>query len=152
MAERTKTVKTTATLQQAASRGSVLLKRIEFSGTVTSGEGNGKKFMELPWVKRQITEKLGFTPYAGTLNLKLTEESAKQRKLIEKTPSAKVLPADGYSKGLLFKAFIGIVQCAIVIPQVAGYPNDLLEVIASVYLREALQLEDGCEITVTANL
>jgi riboflavin kinase len=128
------------------------LKKIEFSGTVISGNGDGKKFMELPWVKQQITEKLGFTPYAGTLNLKLTEESAKQRKLIEKTPSAKVLPADGYSKGLLFKAFIGIVQCAIVIPQVAGYPNDLLEVIASVYLREALQLEDGCEVTVTANL
>jgi riboflavin kinase len=128
------------------------LKRIEFSGTVTSGDGDGKKFMELPWVKRQITEKLGFTPYAGTLNLKLTEESAKQRKLLEKTPSAKVLPAEGYSEGLLFKAFIGIVQCAIVVPQVAGYPNDLLEVIAPVYLREALQLEDGCEVTVTANV
>ena len=128
------------------------MKRIEFSGTVTSGEGNGKKFMELPWVKRQITEKLGFTPYAGTLNLKLAEENAKQRKLLEKTPSAKVLPAEGYCDGLLFKAFIGILQCAIVVPQVAGYPNDLLEVIASVNLREALQLEDGCEVTVTANL
>jgi riboflavin kinase len=128
------------------------LKRIEFSGTVTSGDGDGKKFMELRWVKRQITEKLGFTPYAGTLNLKLAEENAKQRKLLEKTPSAKVLPAEGYCEGLLFKAFIGIVQCAIVVPQVAGYPNDLLEVIASVNLREALQLEDGCEVTVTANL
>ena len=128
------------------------MKRIEFSGTVTSGDGDGKKFMELRWVKRQITEKLGFTPYAGTLNLKLAEENAKQRKLLEKTPSAKVLPAEGYCEGLLFKAFIGIVQCAIVVPQVAGYPNDLLEVIASVNLREALQLEDGCEVTVTANL
>ena len=128
------------------------MKRIEFSGTVTSGDGDGKKFIELPWVKRQITEKLGFTPYAGTLNLKLAEENAKQRKLLEKTPSAKVLPAEGYCEGLLFKAFIGIVQCAIVVPQVAGYPNDLLEVIASVNLREALQLEDGCEGTVTANL
>ena len=150
MAERTKTVDSNSATCNFRSSG--LLKKIEFSGTVISGNGDGKKFMELPWVKQQITEKLGFTPYAGTLNLKLTEESAKQRKLIEKTPSAKVLPADGYSKGLLFKAFIGIVQCAIVIPQVAGYPNDLLEVIASVYLREALQLEDGCEITVTANL
>jgi riboflavin kinase len=152
MAERTKTVNTTATLQQGNFRSRVLLKRIEFSGTVISGGGDGKKFMELPWVKRQITEKLGFAPYAGTLNLKLTEESAKHRKLLEKTPSAKVLPAEGYCDGLLFKAFIGILQCAIVVPQVAGYPNDLLEVIASVNLREALQLEDGCEVTVTANV
>jgi riboflavin kinase len=150
MAERTETLDSNSAT--CSFRSSVLLKKIEFSGTVISGDGDGEKFMELPWVKRQITEKLGFTPYPGTLNVKLTEESAKQRKLVEKTPSAKVLPAEGYSEGLLFKAFIGIVQCAIVIPQVAGYPNDLLEVIASVYLREALQLEDGCEVTVTANL
>ena len=126
--------------------------RIEFRCTVISGEGDGKEFMELPWVKRQIIEKLGFPPYPGTLNLKLTKEGTKQRKLLEKAPSEKILPAKGYSKGLLFKAFIGIVQCAIIVPQVAGYPNDLLEVIASVCLREALQLEDGCEVTVIANV
>ena len=125
---------------------------IEFSCTVISGEGDGKKFMELPWVKRQITEKLDFTPYPGTLNLKLTKKGTKQRKLLEKATSEKILPAEGYREGLLFKAFIGIVQCAIVVPQVAGYPHDLLEVISSSYLREALQLEDGCEVTVTANV
>lgn len=128
------------------------MKRIELTGTVFSGDGDGKKFMELPWVKRQITEKLGFTPYPGTLNLKLTKETAKHRKLLEKASAEKVLPAEGYCDGLLFKAFIGIVQCAIIIPQVAGYPNDLLEVIAPVYLRQALQLEDGCEVTATVNL
>jgi riboflavin kinase len=128
------------------------LKKIEFSGTVLSGGGDGKKYLELPWVKRQITGKLGFAPYPGTLNVKLTEESAKRRKLLEKAPSEKVCPAEGYCNGLLFKAFIGILQCAIVVPEVPGYPNDLLEVIASVNLREALQLEDGCEVTVTVNL
>ena len=128
------------------------MKKIDLKGTVISGDGDGKKFMELPWVKRQTTEKLGFTPYPGTLNLKLTKETAKHRKLIEKAPSEKILPAEGYCDGLLFKAFIGIVQCAIVIPQVAGYPKDLLEVVAPVYLRQALQLEDGCEVTVTVNL
>lgn len=125
------------------------MKRIEFSGTVTSGGGEGKKIMELPWVKRQITKKLGYVPYAGTLNVKLSEESAKQRKLLEEAPSEKVLPAYGYCDGLLFKSFIGILQCAIVVPQLAGYPKDLLEVIASVNLRKALQLEDGCEVMVT---
>jgi riboflavin kinase len=128
------------------------LKRIEFSGTVLSGRGDGKKYLELPWVKRQITEKLGFTPYPGTLNVKLSEESAKHRKLLEKAPATKVCLAEGYCDGLLFKAFISILQCAIVVPQVAGYPNDLLEVVASVNLREALQLEDGCEVTVTLNV
>jgi len=128
------------------------LKRIKLSGTVFSGGGEGRKFLELPWVKRQITEKLGFVPYSGTLNVKLSEESAKRRKLLEKAPSVKICPADGYCNGLLFKALIGTWACAIVVPEVAGYPKDLLEIIASVNLRETLQLEDGSEVTVTVNL
>ena len=127
------------------------MKKIKLTGTVLSGGGDGKKFLELPWVKLQITEKLGFTPYPGTLNVKLTEESLKQRKLLEKAPAEQICPAEGYCNGLLFKAFIGILQCAIVIPEVAGYPEDLLEIIASVNLRETLQLEDGFEVTVTVN-
>ena len=135
-----------------AFRSAVLLEKIKLSGTVFSSRGDGKRFLELPWVKRQITEKLGFAPYAGTLNVKLTEESMKQRKLLEKAPSTKICPAEGYCNGQLFKAFIGILQCAIVVPEVAGYPKDLLEIIASVNLREALQLEDDCEVEVTVNL
>lgn len=108
--------------------------------------------MELPWVKRQMTEKLGFTPYSGTLNVKLNEKSAKQRKLLKKASSEKICPAEGYRSGLLFKAFIGILECAIVLPEVPGYPKDLLEIVASVNLRKTLQLEDGFEVTVTVNV
>jgi riboflavin kinase len=133
-------------------RSAVLLKRIELSGTVFYSRGEGKKFLELPWVKRQIKQKLGFTPYPGTLNIMLSEESVKRKKLLKKTHSIKVYPADGYCSGTLIKAFIGKLECAIVVPEVAGYPKDVLEIIASVNLREMLQLEDGGEVTVTVNL
>ena len=128
------------------------MKRIELNGTVFSSRGTGKKFLELPWVKRQIKQKLGFTPYAGTLNVRLPEESVKRKKLLEKAHSIKVCPADGYCNGTLIKAFIGKVECAIVVPEVAGYPKEVLEVVAPVNLRETLQLEDGGEVTVTVNL
>ncbi len=128
------------------------MKRIEFSGTVFSSQGEGKNFLELSWVKRQIKQKLGFTPYPGTLNVRLSEESAKHKKLLEKAHSAKVYPADGYCNGALIKAFIGKVECAIVVPEVAGYPREVLEIIAPVNLREQLQLRDGGEVTVTVNL
>lgn len=75
----------------------------------------------------------------------------KRKKLLESTPSKKVCPAEGYCSGLLFKAFIGDWECAIVVPEVKGYPKALLEVIAPIYLRDALQLEDGTKVTVTAN-
>jgi riboflavin kinase len=129
-----------------------LLKEIKLTGTVSSGNGDGKKFLELPWVNQQIKQKLGFTPYLGTLNVMLSEESAKRKKLLEKAPSTKVCPAEGYCNGTLIKASIGTLKCAIVVPEVAGYPKALLEIIAPVNLREKLQLEDGSEVTVTVNL
>lgn len=128
------------------------MKRIELKGLVFSGEGSGKKFVDLPWVNQQISEKLDFIPYSGTLNLRLNEKSLKWKKLLEKTPTEKIIPVKGYFNGALFKAFIGILECAIVVPLIPDYPEDLLEVIASVNLRKALELEDGCEVKVTVNL
>jgi riboflavin kinase len=128
------------------------LERTPFSGTVFSGGGEGKRFVDLPWVKRQIREKLGFIPYSGTLNLRLSEKSVKRRKLLEKAHSVKVYPAEGYNSGVLIKASIGTLDCAIVVPEMAGYPKNVLEIIAPVNLREKLQLEEGSEVTVTVNL
>jgi CTP-dependent riboflavin kinase len=82
----------------------------------------------------------------------LSEESTKRKNLLEKAPSAKVCPADNYCSGMLFKSVIGTLECAIVVPEVAGYPKALLEIIAPGNLRETLQLEDGSEVTVTVNL
>ena len=117
-----------------------------------TGTGEGKKYLELPWVKRQIEEKLGFTPYLGTLNLLLSKENAKRRKLLETADAMKICPVEGYCSGILHKAHIGELECGIVLPEVASYPQDYLEVIAADFLRANLQLEDGDEVTVTAYL
>ena len=116
---------------------------------VFSGGGEGKKFVDLPWVKRQIKENLSFIPYSGTLNLKLSGESVKRRKLLAKAHSVKVCPSEGYCSGTIIKASIGTLKCAIVVPEIASYPKDVLEIIAAVNLREMLQLEDGTEVPVT---
>lgn len=126
--------------------------KIKLSGTVSCGGGEGKKFLGLPWVKRQIEEKLGFTPYLGTLNVKLSEKNVELKKLLEKARSVKVCPAEGYCRGMLIKASVGTLECAIVVPEVADYPKELLEIIAAVNLRETLHLKDGDEVTVTVNL
>ncbi|MEM4733089.1 MAG: DUF120 domain-containing protein [Candidatus Bathyarchaeia archaeon] len=125
------------------------MKEIELSGTVFSSRGEGKKFLTLPWVKLQIKQKLGFTPYAGTLNLRLFENSVQHKELLGKVGSIKILPVEGYCSGKLFEAFIGKLHCAIVIPEVPGYPRDVLEIIAPFNLREALKLKDGDEVAVT---
>jgi riboflavin kinase len=133
-------------------RSNGLVERVTLCGRVFSGEGEGEKFVDLPWVKRQIEAKLGFIPYSGTLNLRLSEESVKRKKLLEKAHSIKVCPAEGYCNGVLIKASIGTLECVIVVPEIAGYPMNVLEIIASVNLREKLQLEDGAEVAVSVNL
>jgi riboflavin kinase len=121
-------------------------------GIVFSGTGEGKKFIDLPWVKQQIEEKLGFSPYAGTLNIRVSKNSLKQKKQLEKAKRLEVIPEKGYCTGLLIKAKIDNLEGAIVIPQVPDYPSDTLEVIAPVYLRERLNIADDSEVTVTVNV
>ena len=123
-----------------------------FDGTVFSGTGAGKKFIDLPWVKRQIEEKLGFSPYSGTLNIRLTKDSAKKRVLLEKAEGTGVTPQVGYYPGVMFKAKIGSLAAGVVIPKVPNYPSDVLEVIAPVYLRERLRLADGSLVAVTVDV
>jgi riboflavin kinase len=119
-------------------------KTVRVKGRVFSGTGEGAKFIKLSWVKDQIREKMGFTPYEGTLNLRLDEEGKKVRKTLEEAVSVIILPENGYCRGKCFKARImGSVDGAVMIPEVGGYPDDVLEVIAPINLRERFRLKDG---------
>ncbi len=125
------------------------MKTLRIKGTVFSGKGEGARFIELPWVKRQIVEKLGFTPYRGTLNLKLSKEEFEHRTLLEKAEAIEILPVKGFSRGRCFKANVmDKLECAIVIPEIPNYPENVIEVIAPTNLREKLQLRDGDSVEV----
>jgi riboflavin kinase len=122
------------------------VKKLNFDGKVFSGRGSGEKFLKLPWVQTQIKEKVGFNPFLGTLNIKLSEGSTKLRRSLEEKPFSRIYPAEGYRSGMLFKASIGDLKCAVVIPEVEGYPMDILEIIAPVNLRKTFKIRDGDEI------
>jgi riboflavin kinase len=120
------------------------LKTLLIKGIVFSGKGEGTSFIKLPWVRKQIAEKLGFTPHPGTLNIKLTAESLKLRTSLEEKEAIEISPAAGFHHGKCFKAYlINNLRCAVVIPETPDYPRDIIEVIAPINLREKLQLRDG---------
>ena len=122
--------------------------KINLNGRVFSGKGEGKKFVTLPWVDRQIREKLGFSPYAGTLNIRLSREGLAQKKLLAKAERLEIVPEKGYCRGSLIRAKITGLDCGIIIPQVPAYPPDVVEVVAPVFLRQRLRLSDGSEAAV----
>ena len=128
------------------------LKTLSLKGKVFSGKGNGARFIGLPWVRRQIREKLGFDPYCGTLNIRLVEDRAK-RKTLMNAFKIDIVPASGFCRGKLFKAqLMDFEECAVVIPEVAGYPEDVIEIVASTNLRERLRLKDGDSVQVEITL
>lgn len=128
------------------------LKIVNLRGKVVSGSGEGARFTELPWVKKQTTEKLGYIPYAGTLNIKLTEASL-FKNLLKKIKWMEISPINDFCRGRLIQArFIDDLECAIIIPEVENYPEDIVELIAPVNLREKFKLEDGDMVEVKITL
>jgi len=124
------------------------LKTLLLKGEVFSGKGEGAEFIKLPWVRKQIKEKLGFTPYLGTLNIRLTERSVILKNLLKNAQGIEITPAEGFHRGVCFKAYLMGLECAVVIPEVQDYPENTLEVVAPTKLREHLKLKDGSIIEI----
>jgi len=124
------------------------LKTLLLEGEVFSGKGEGTEFIKLPWVRKQIKEKLGFTPYLGTLNIRLTERSVILKNLLKNAQGIEITPAEGFHRGVCFKAYLMGLECAVVIPEVQDYPENTLEVVAPTKLREQLKLKDGSIIEI----
>jgi riboflavin kinase len=125
------------------------LKSFFVKGKVFSGKGEGAEFLKLRWVRKQIKEKLGFTPHLGTLNIKLSENYSDTKDLLKRIKGMTIMPTNGFCRGKCFRAYVmDGVECAIVIPEVEDYPEDLMEIVAPVNLREKLELKDGDTIKV----
>jgi riboflavin kinase, archaea type len=125
-----------------------VMKKIILKGTVAPGVGGSKNYLESQWVRQQVEEKIGFKPYSGTLNIRLSEESAKKRLELHHDKEDMVRPQVGSFPGILIRAQIGSYECAIVHPEDHNYPRDIVEVIAPVNLRKELNLVDGSEVTI----
>ncbi len=125
------------------------LRVVKVKGRVASGLGEGQYYISREGYRRQFSEKIGFDPSPGTLNLKLDEPFA----LDESDP--KSVRIEGFEdEGRTFGACrcrpvkINGIKGAIVRPERTSYPATLLELIAPENLRKALGLSDGDEVEV----
>lgn len=124
---------------------------LRLNGKITSGKREGTKLTQLPWVKKQIRQKIGFTPHPGTLNITLTKESTKLKQQLQNTQTTELTPnKEDYCTAKLFKAKItDHTNIAVIIPQINNYPKNLIEIIAPTNLRNTLNLRDKDTITIT---
>jgi riboflavin kinase, archaea type len=122
------------------------------NGTVVSGIGEGKYYMSLEPYKQQFNTHLGFEPYPGTLNIRLSSSSLPVRKKIDALNWIRIkgFSTDGRTFGdaKCLPCRIGTISCGIVMPGRTHYPVDIIEVIAPIALRRKLGVEDTDTVTV----
>lgn len=118
---------------------------LELIGTVNSGLGEGKFFIQLDWVVEFFQTHLGFVPYCGTFNLQMQgEEWAQGRDQLLQSSGMDVLPPEGRCGAKCYPVrLMGCIFGVAVFPDVDDYPRDKLEVVAPFNVRQALGVKDG---------
>lgn len=129
---------------------------IEIHGILFTGLGEGQYYLSQDGYVNQFQQKLGFTPYPGTLNLNLNGQSIVLRQKLDEYPGIKIEPFNSkdrtFGGGKCHSARINNIGCAVVIPDRTHYPHDVLEVIARQHLRTALEIADGDEVVVVVTV
>ena len=131
--------------------------KINLKGEVVAGLGTGKFFVTKEGYKKQFIKKMGYIPYAGTLNLKL---ESRETSYLGK-----------YTNCILIRGFrendrkYGQVKClnctikknqkeakgAIVVPQKTRH-TDIIEIISPQNLRKSLNLKNSDIVEITLNV
>lgn len=125
--------------------------KIKVPGRVSSGLGEGRYYISRKNYIIQFQEKLGWIPYLGTLNLKVEQANWDQLRQLR---SSEGIHIDGFSTEdrtfgdvKAFRAKINGIPGAVIMPERTVY-TDVIEIISETYLREALDLNDGDEVTI----
>ena len=127
---------------------------VTLEGVLFTGLGEGAYYVTRDKYRKQFMEKLGFDPYPGTLNLKLTSEyDTKARSELETYPGIEI---EGFKNE---SRTFGNVRCypvvinnkmkgAVIFALRSHYNSSVLEIIAPTYLRSQLKLKDGHKVKV----
>ncbi len=120
------------------------------NGKVITGLGEGQYYISLEGYRAQFRAKLGFDPYPGTLNIKLDPPSIGVRKKIDGAIRISGFTSENrtFGRGSCFNVRIKDVTGAVIVPERTHYPEDIIEIIAPVKLRDYLNVSDGSTVEV----
>jgi riboflavin kinase len=125
----------------------------KMSGMVQSGLGEGKYYLSFKQYSDQVKEKLGFSPFIGTLNIKADEHELENFRA-----NLAEIYLDGFNTAE--RSFGGLkaysvkinskVNGAMIFPDRSHLPGDTAEIIAPLQLRKKFSLKDGDKIIIEA--
>ncbi len=121
-------------------------KKISLTGKIVSGVKQGAFFTQLDWFQSQCRDKLGFKPYAGTLNLEISDDDVPVAEALEQEAEIEFIPPDSdFCSGKAYPVLVEGIRAAIVIPaaEVRVHGKNIIEVISDQRLKDVLNVDDG---------
>ncbi|OEC84568.1 MULTISPECIES: DUF120 domain-containing protein [Methanobacterium] len=123
---------------------------MDIKGTVTSGQGKGAYFMGLPVYKTQFEKQLNFSPFPGTLNIKISEEEIDTIHRIDEDKLKIIEGKENFGDVLLIHATLNDkIEGAIVFPKKTTHKENILEFITSKKLKETIGIKDGDSVKIS---
>jgi riboflavin kinase len=127
---------------------------LEFDGVLVSGLGEGAYYVQLQGYSAQFAQKLGFTPYPGTLNLRLSSDQFWVKKELETLPAITITsfqtPSRTFGQVKCFRATINETEeGAIILINRTHHDDRIIEIIAPENLRNTLKLAEGTKVHVS---
>jgi len=118
---------------------------VKLRGVVTSGIRQSRFFTEIPWVRKQLMDKLGIDPYPGTFNITVMAEDREKLNTVRDSKGIEITPEDvNFCTANGSPALVnGKIKGAAIIPLVSNYPQAQLEVVSTENIKQALSLKDG---------
>lgn len=120
-------------------------------GRLIQGSKRAAFFTQLEWVKKQCLEKLGFTPFPGTVNVEVLQTDIEKLALIQKEKGIALIPPDPqYCEGKALKASIGGIEGCVFIPPetVNVHQSNIIEFMGPVHVKSTLSIEDGDVVSI----
>ncbi len=112
-------------------------------GRLTNGLGRGAEFTQLDWVRHELMELVGIDPFPGTLNLTMGDDENMARwQQWQLRPGQPLEPADSsFCRARCYPVQVmGRVPAAVLLPEVADYPEGKVELVAALPIRRHLSL------------
>jgi riboflavin kinase len=123
---------------------------MKITGKIVSGAGEGAYFTQIDWVQQQCNEKLGFKPCPGTLNLELSKGNLPIIESLDKEKGIELIsPNPKFCNAKAFAVSLGEISGAIIMPEekVRVHPQNIIEIIAPLNIKAALDVKDGDNVT-----
>lgn len=125
---------------------------IKLTGTIVAGLGEGRYYLSIRGYTKQFEIQLGFSPYPGTLNVKLDQESASARVRLDSREPIYITSFRSNNRTFggirCYRAIISEIEGAVIIPDRSHYQSDVIETIAPVSIKETLNRENGDPVEV----